>query len=54
MRAHREGMHLDYEKLAAERPDFRLERMAAGHMLNLELPQQVAASIRRFVTEVTR
>jgi pimeloyl-ACP methyl ester carboxylesterase len=54
MRAHRDGMHLDYEKLVIERPDFRLERMAAGHMLNLEMPQQVAASIRRFVTEVTR
>ena len=54
MRAHRDGMHIDYERLAAERPDFRLERMAAGHMLNLELPQQVAASIRRFVTEVAR
>jgi pimeloyl-ACP methyl ester carboxylesterase len=53
MRAHRDGMHLDYEKLIVERPDFRLERMDAGHMLNLELPELVAQSIMRFVKEVS-
>jgi pimeloyl-ACP methyl ester carboxylesterase len=54
MNAHRAGMRLDYDELAAERSDFRLESMDAGHMLNLELPEQVAASITRFVDEVER
>ena len=53
MNAHRAGMKLDYEKLASDRPDFRLEEMDGSHMLNLELPEEVAASIRRFVAEVT-
>jgi pimeloyl-ACP methyl ester carboxylesterase len=52
MNAHRAGMRLDYEKLTAERSDFRVEEMDAGHMLNLELPEQVAQSITRFVREV--
>ena len=54
MNAHRAGMKLDYAALESERPDFRLESMDAGHMLNLELPEHVAASIRRFVAEVAR
>jgi pimeloyl-ACP methyl ester carboxylesterase len=54
MSAHRDGMHLDYERLAGERSDFRMERMDGGHMLNLELPEQVAASIMRFVAEVAQ
>jgi hypothetical protein len=53
MNAHRAGMRLVYDAFAAERADFRLESMDAGHMLNLELPEQVAASITRFVAEVT-
>jgi pimeloyl-ACP methyl ester carboxylesterase len=53
MNAHRAGMKADYATFAAERSDFRLEEMDAGHMLNLELPEQVAASITRFVKEMT-
>lgn len=53
MNAHRAGMKIDYAALAAERPDFRLEELDGTHMLNLELPAQVAASITRFVSEVT-
>jgi pimeloyl-ACP methyl ester carboxylesterase len=52
MNAHRNGMRLDYDDLAAQRRDFRLESMDAGHMLNLELPKLVAQSITRFVAEV--
>jgi pimeloyl-ACP methyl ester carboxylesterase len=53
MNAHRAGMKLDYASLTSERADFRLEEMDGTHMLNLELPEQVAASITRFVAEVT-